>query len=258
VGQAPRDLTAALLAGEPAEELESPAGMRVAAGYVVCAWHVARPSPPGTARSTLVRRRRIRGAFDDRFDTTVLTVLDERGGTARCQRRRGVGARAGHAAVPLGELADVVGAPMVASAAVAHSVSAVPDAAQEAREVLFVALRLARLPGLYLLDDLVLEVQLARPGVANDRLVQRLAPLRSRHELLTTLRAVIEAKDNRRRAAAELHVHPNTLAYRLRRIAEVTGLDPADAEGMRVLSAALTAHDLREAGYGGEIAGAGQ
>lgn len=259
VGQARRDLTAALLAGEAADELESPAGMRVAAGYVVCAWHVARPSPPGTARSTLVRRRRIRGAFDDRFDTTVLTVLDERGGTALIPAAAGesVSVRATLRCF-LGELAGIVGVPMVASAAVAHSGGAVPDAAQEAREVLFVALRLAHLPGLYLLDDLVLEVQLARPGVANDRLVQRLAPLRSRRELLTTLRAVIEAKDNRRRAAAELHVHPNTLAYRMRRIAEVTGLDPADAEGMRVLSAALTVHDLREAGYGGEIAGAGQ
>ncbi|MPY83344.1 MAG: hypothetical protein GEV00_08465 [Actinophytocola sp.] len=134
MGQARRDLTAALLAGEPAEELESPAGMRVAAGYVVCAWHVARPSPPGTARSTLVRRRRIWGAFDDRFDTTVLTVLDERGGTAL------IPATAGESASVLatlrcflGELAGIVGAPMVASAAVAHSVSAVPDAAQEAR-----------------------------------------------------------------------------------------------------------------------------
>jgi len=149
-----------------------------------------------------VRRRRIWGAFDDWFDTTVLTVLDERGGTALVPASAGESARVlATLRCFLGELADVVGAPMVASAAVAHSVSAVPDAAEEAREVLFVALRLAPRPGLYLLDDLVLEVQLARPGVANDRLVQRLAPLRSGHELLTTLRAVIEAKDNRGRAA---------------------------------------------------------
>ncbi|MPY77774.1 MAG: hypothetical protein GEV04_04625 [Actinophytocola sp.] len=248
VGQARRDLAAALLTGEAADELETPAGVRVAEGYVVCVWHVARPSPPGTVRSTLVRRRRVRGAFDDEFNTTVLTVLDERGGTALVPT---VPEHAGDVLVTLrgflAELTGIVGAPVVATAAVAPSVAEVPDAAREAREVLRVALRLERPPGLFLLDDLVLEVQLARPGVANDRLVQRLAPLRSRQELLTTLRAVIDAKDNRRRAASVLHVHPNTLAYRLRRIAEVTGLDPADPEGMRVLSAALTAHDLREA-----------
>ncbi|GAA5116177.1 helix-turn-helix domain-containing protein [Haloechinothrix salitolerans] len=252
VGQARRDLAAALLAGDPAEGLETPAGVRVAEGYVVCVWHVARPSPPGTVRSTLVRRRRVRGAFDAEFDTTVLTVLDERGGTGLVPT---VPERADDVMATLrrflNELNGIVGAPVVATAAVAPTVGEVPDAAQEAREVLRVALRLERAPGLYALDDLVLEVQLARPGVANDRLVQRLAPLRSRHELLTTLRAVIEAKDNRRKAASALHVHPNTLAYRLRRIAEVTGLDPADPEGMRVLSAALTAHDLREAASAG-------
>ncbi|MPY98895.1 MAG: hypothetical protein GEU97_13020 [Actinophytocola sp.] len=248
VGQARRDLAAALLAGEAVDELETPAGVTVAEGYVVCVWHVARPSPPGTVRSTLVRRRRVRGAFDAQFDTTVLSVLDERGGTVLVPT---VPERADDV-VPtlrgfLGELAGIVGAPVVATAAVATTAGEVPDAAQEAREVLRVALRLEREPGLYVLDDLVLEVQLARPGVANDRLVQRLAPLRSRQELLSTLRAVIHAKDNRRKAASALHVHPNTLAYRLRRIAEVTGFDPADPEGMRVLSAALTAHDLREA-----------
>lgn len=252
VGQARRDLAAALLAGEVVEELETPAGVRVAEGYVACVWHVARPSPPGTVRSTLVRRRRVRGAFDAEFDTTVLTVLDERGGTALVPT---VPERAGDVVSTLRgflrELTGIVGAPVVATAAVAPTAGEVPDAAQEAREVLRVALRLEREPGLYLLDDLVLEVQLARPGVANDRLVQRLAPLRSRRELLTTLRAVIDAKDNRRKAASALHVHPNTLAYRLRRIAEVTGLDPADPEGMRVLSAALTAHDLREAAVSG-------
>lgn len=248
VGQARRDLAAALLAGDAVDELETPAGVTVAEGYVVCVWHVARPSPPGTVRSTLVRRRRVRGAFDAQFDTTVLSVLDERGGTALVPT---VPERADDVVTMLrgflAELTGIVGAPVVATAAVATTSGEVPDAAQEAREVLRVALRLEREPGLYVLDDLVLEVQLARPGVANDRLVQRLAPLRSRQELLTTLRAVIGAKDNRRKAASALHVHPNTLAYRLRRIAEVTGFDPADSEGMRVLSAALTAHDLREA-----------
>lgn len=252
VGQARRDLAAALLAGEPVQEMETPAGVAVADGYVVCVWRVARPSPPGTVRSTLVRRRRVRGAFDAEFDRTVLTVLDERGGTALVPTGR---SGAGDVVVALrgflGELTGIVGAPVVATAAVATTSGEVPDAAQEAREVLRVASLLQREPGLYLLDDLVLEAQLAQPGVANDRLVRLLAPLGSRRELLTTLRAVIDARDNRRKAASALHVHPNTLAYRLRRIAEITGLDPADPEGMRVLSAALTAHDLREAAVSG-------
>lgn len=117
--------------------------------------------------------------------------------------------------------------------------------------MLDVALRLGRPPGLYQLDDLVLETQLAAGGRAGERLVELLAPLRERPELLATLRTLLAAKENRRQAATILHVHPNTLTYRLRRIAECSGYDPTEPAGLRVLAAAVIAQDLR----GGAVAG---
>ncbi|MDG4863407.1 helix-turn-helix domain-containing protein, partial [Streptomyces sp. T-3] len=49
----------------------------------------------------------------------------------------------------------------------------------------------------------------------------------------------------RRPTAAELHVHPNTVDYRLRRISELTGLDPANTADVPLLSAALAARSTR-------------
>lgn len=243
-GEARRDLIAALLVGVPAGALAERAGIQLAAGYLVLRWD-AEPAED-EPRATALARRRVRGALDDRFGATVLTTLDEYGGTALIPS--GDSGRAEMLVVVrsfVAELTGIVGARATAAAGIADTSDGVPAAADEAEQVLDVALRLRRPAGLYLLDDLLLEVQLARPGIAADRLVQRVDPLLSRPDLLATLRVFLHAKHNRRRAAAALHVHPNTVDYRLRRIAEVTGLDPTEPDAMRILTAGITAHELR-------------
>ncbi|WP_341538463.1 helix-turn-helix domain-containing protein [Streptacidiphilus pinicola] len=51
-------------------------------------------------------------------------------------------------------------------------------------------------------------------------------------------------RDRRTEAAAHaLHIHPNTLAYRLRRFAELTGRDPATTESFAEVWLALRAAD---------------
>ncbi|MEV7028513.1 helix-turn-helix domain-containing protein, partial [Kitasatospora sp. NPDC093558] len=45
--------------------------------------------------------------------------------------------------------------------------------------------------------------------------------------------------------AAQQHVHPNTVDYRIRRIAALTGLNPAEHGDRIKLSAALAALDTR-------------
>ena len=50
---------------------------------------------------------------------------------------------------------------------------------------------------------------------------------------------------NRRRTAGSLHVHPNTVDYRLRRIGQLTGMDAAQPEQLPRLLAAMAAHDAR-------------
>jgi sugar diacid utilization regulator len=120
----------------------------------------------------------------------------------------------------------------------------VPVAGAEASEVLRLALEQGRPAGTYRLDDVLLEYVLSRPSEAGGKLADLLAPLRSGPELVATLEGYFAADFDRRRAAASLNIHPNTLDYRLRRVHELTGLSLSTAHGLQVLGAALTARRL--------------
>ena len=57
----------------------------------------------------------------------------------------------------------------------------------------------------------------------------RLTALRSQHaEVASSLLAYLDALGDVRSAAAKLHVHPSTLRHRVRRAAEVAGIDLDD------------------------------
>jgi hypothetical protein len=62
--------------------------------------------------------------------------------------------------------------------------------------------------------------------------------------LVPTLVTFMECQLDRRRAAARLHVHPNTLDYRLRRIAELTGLDLGRPDDITTVTLALKQRSL--------------
>lgn len=88
------------------------------------------------------------------------------------------------------------------------------------------------------LDDVYLEAVLDRLGEVleddDDRSYGPIARLISYDaengtELTGSLRAYLEAFGDVGRAAADVHVHPNTFRYRLRRICEVSGLDLEDS-----------------------------
>ena len=64
--------------------------------------------------------------------------------------------------------------------------------------------------------------------------------LRSGADLRQTLVSWLEADGDVRVAAEQLHLHPNTLRYRLRRAAEVTGIDLEDPLQRLVTHLALT------------------
>ncbi len=59
-------------------------------------------------------------------------------------------------------------------------------------------------------------------------------------DLLLTLDAYYHCDMNRALTASTLNVHPRTLDYRLRRVRDLTGLDPASTRGVRVLSTVVT------------------
>lgn len=101
--------------------------------------------------------------------------------------------------------------------------------------------RAGRPAGLYRLADVLLDYQLSRPSQALSGLAALLAPLDRKPELLRTLEHYLAGGLDRRGTGTALHVHPNTVAYRVRRIGELTGLDPARPGDLQLLNAALVA-----------------
>jgi DNA-binding PucR family transcriptional regulator len=63
-------------------------------------------------------------------------------------------------------------------------------------------------------------------------------------DLIDTLRTYFACNHDRNKAAGMLHVHPNTVTQRLRRIAQLCEADLADPSVTLQFSAALTVHDV--------------
>jgi DNA-binding PucR family transcriptional regulator len=144
----------------------------------------------------------------------------------------------------VGRLGVAAGSDVLAGGAVAIGVNDILRAGRQAKDIVRLARQLHRPPGGYLLQDVLLEYQLTRPSDAHAALSGLLDPLDRNPDLPHTLEVYLENDLDRRRTAAALHVHPNTLDYRLRRIVELTGLDPATSRGLQLLGAALAARRL--------------
>ncbi|MEV7601926.1 helix-turn-helix domain-containing protein [Kitasatospora sp. NPDC089797] len=266
-----QSLLTALLAGTPAEEAAARAGTGLPAGYAVLCLSLAdHPDEhsPGVDPGIAARRklRRFGAELDHRTRQSALTALTPSGGLVlvplpttpdRAPDRTAdrpsdaptaptpLTAPAAEEAWPqlaavLAAAAREAGVPVLAGAAAAVPAE-VPDAAALAYEVLDVARAFGRPPGLHRLDDVLLEYQLTRPSRARSRLAALLEPLDEAGELLTTLRTHLAGGLNRRHTASALHLHPNTVDYRLRRIAVLTGLDPARPADVLRITAALAA-----------------
>ena len=93
-------------------------------------------------------------------------------------------------------------------------------------------------------EDHLLEVLVGRsPRMATRLRARVLAPLAdSQHgELLRTLHTLVSCDFDRAATSAALHVHRNTLAYRLKRIEEITGLDLDDPRVLALVYLASSA-----------------
>ncbi|MGW6918761.1 PucR family transcriptional regulator [Kitasatospora sp. NPDC054939] len=258
-------LISRLLAGGDPRAAADRAGIRLPPSYLVLAVAVG-PHPderqPGVSHSVAARRklRRLRNELQRRTAGVLLSALSPHSGLVLVP---GTGDPADFGAADrerlarqVAHLARVCGAELLVAAAVAAP-DGVAEAARLAGEVRQVAQSSGRGPGLYLLDDVLLEYQLSRPGPARDRLAALLAPLTARPELLDTLRAFLACGLDRRLSAARLQVHPNTVDYRLRKATEFTGLDAARGADRLTLHAALTAHDATAPRSGSVFGSAG-
>ncbi|WP_063821024.1 PucR family transcriptional regulator [Nocardia araoensis] len=233
-------LTSALLGGHASSMMARECGIPVADEYFVLA--VAVPAHPDESLphldSRVVARRKLRrlqSGLADLFDGRALSLLSVDGGTILIPTTQLSTLDLDRVVEKLSAAARV---PLTATVVTARP-RQVSAAAAQAHELLDTVEQLGREPGLYRFTELALQYQLTRPGIGRDVLGTQVAPLMEHPDLLETLRIHIDNDLNRQRTARQLHVHPNTVDYRLRRIAQLTGLDPADARGLWYLRSAL-------------------
>lgn len=233
-------LLSALVAGDRLDRFTEP---RPAAWYIVLTLAFARHADEadrGRRGGVAARRKihRVRAALDAFAGEPSLTALDATGGTALLPVVT---------PPPWDELCKLVdgaaesaGIEVTAAAAVSDP-AGIPAAVDQTAQIVQIARAGARPPGLYRLADVLLDYQLSRPGDALPELAALLDPVDGKPDLLRTLQEYLHRDLDRRGTAAALHIHPNTLAYRIRRVTELTGLSPARPSDLQLIQAALVA-----------------
>jgi hypothetical protein len=250
---AQRALASALLTGEPGDALAARLGVRLASSYLVVALALRQhpdEGEPGVGGAIAARRkvRRVQAGLEEIAGEPVLSLLDPSGGSVLLPLAVGSTADIGalvQSAVT--RLTAAAGAGVLAGAAAATGIGDVARAGRQALDVVRLARQIGKPDGGYLLRDVLLEYQLTRPSDAHAALRELLDPLDRNPDLQHTLEVYLANDLDRRQTATTLHVHPNTLDYRLRRIVELTGLDPSTSRGLQLLGAALAARQLGDA-----------
>lgn len=240
-GDAGDTVAEALVGGVATRSLTRAAGVRPATTYLVLAVELAPHHEEGDPR--LDRRitahrkvRRVRAEVLRLCGDRALTRMTADGGIVLIPRERFDPAGAG----PLVDRLAVAAQTRIRATCVLADVAGIPEAAERATAVLDIMRRL-RLVGFHRFEDLSLEYQLTRPGAARRQLAALLDPLDRHPVLLDTLIAHLATRATRLSTARVLHVHPNTIDYRLNRIAEITGLDPLRPDGIWRIRSALVA-----------------
>lgn len=244
-----RSLMSALVAGEDLDAVAARTGLRLAPQYLALTLVIGENDDErgsGVSGTVAARRklRRIQAELDQITGESALTVLDGSGGTVLvpCPANPPDWEQLREAVVRLGR---VLGADLHVAGAFAAPTE-VPEAVEQTGQVVALVARTRRPPGLYRLADVLLEYQLSRPSAAQRELAGLLTPLVGKPELMQTLEEYVAAGLNRRATAAALAVHANTVDYRMRRVFELTGLNPADPADLPHIGAALVARRVRE------------
>ena len=247
-----RALASALLTGEPPEGLAARLGVHLAPSYLVVAFQLGshpdeREGGVGGAIAARRKVRRAQAALDDVAGEPVLSLLEPGGGSALLPLVAGASADVSELVQQIVlRLTAAAGTDVLAGAAAASGIGDVVRAGRQANDVVRLARQVGMPEGGYVLRDVLLEYQLTRPSDAHDALRELLDPLDRNPDLQHTLEVYLAKDLDRRQTATNLHVHPNTLDYRLRRIVELTGLDPSTSRGLQLLGAALAARRLAD------------
>ncbi|AHH19573.1 putative transcriptional regulator [Nocardia nova SH22a] len=236
-------LGAVLIGGQNPAAMARAAGIAIAEEYAVLALALP-PENPAHAehvRTDAHRLTRIRRAVSATCGAGTLPLLGALGGTVL---------------IPADDLDDPVPSALlvrlrqaargpVSMVAVPSLIDSIPQSTQLAHELLDVVHRLRYAPGMYRFEDLTLEYQLTRPGAATEHLSRTLEPIVGHPDLVKTLRQHIDNNFHRQQTARALNIHSNTVDYRLRRVKDLTGLDPYRLTDLWHLQSALVAHMYR-------------
>ncbi|WP_280273454.1 PucR family transcriptional regulator [Nocardia wallacei] len=235
-------LTSALLSGHAAtSSMIRECGIDVVDAYHVVA--MALPPHPeeqlaGLDPKVVARRklRRVQSALATGHRGQTLALLNITGGTVLIP--------AALADSDLDQLVTTLsraGQIPITAATVTADRDDIPTAAKHAHDLLDTVQRLHRPAGVYRMADVALEYQLTRPGPGLSSLVAMLTPLEDHPELLQTLETHLGNGLDRQSTARDLHLHANTVDYRLKRITRLTGCDPSRVSDQGLLRAALVA-----------------
>ncbi|WP_063065608.1 PucR family transcriptional regulator [Nocardia violaceofusca] len=233
----------ALLEGRSVSEIGARYGVTIAERYRVLAL-ATQPDRHCDGDDVIgkdLRVQRLRHALAERAGGATLSTLSATGGTVLFPAAEVAATGVEHLVAEIGRAAHL----SIAATVVEASITDIADAAERAHELLDIVQRLELPCGLYGFDELALEYQLTRPGPALAHLRALLAPLDGHPDLLATLRCHIAAGLNRRRTGKTLNLHPNTVDYRLRRIAELTGFHAHRYPDLWYLRSALVVHSVR-------------
>ncbi|MGW0634950.1 PucR family transcriptional regulator [Nocardia salmonicida] len=246
--------TSALLDGRATTAMARRCGLPITDRYHLLALSI--PSPSTTFDDAIDHRvasrraiARIRSELVGNGGRGVLSVLNSCGGTILIPTPVLLPAQLEPLVEAVAEAADAV----VTAVHLEVAVDTIPEMVHTLHDMVDVANRLAEVLSappktrLYEFDQLAAEYQLTRPGAVRESLARRLDPLMDHPLLLSTLTVFLLNDHNRQRAARKLFVHPNTVDHRLKRIAVITGLDAARADGQWALRAALVARTFPRA-----------
>ncbi|WP_242904386.1 PucR family transcriptional regulator [Actinomadura terrae] len=229
-----QQLAEALLTGDPvASGLAEVLGLPLAAGYTVTVVRIAGrgPDTPAAERQKIVGALTAEHRVPLRWREPLEVVALVPGDTAQARVRRSAldFARA---------VAGAVGRPCAVGASSARR-HALPDALAMARRIAEAAPLRAVPREVSTLQDVFVELGAGRLPEVERWLRQVAQQLARGPDLVTTLDAYYRHDMNRLATASHLHIHPRTVDYRLHRARELTGIAPATAHGVRVLTAAV-------------------
>lgn len=239
-------VTSALLGGHPATAMARDANVPIADRYYVLALAVPThrdENDPRLDRQVVARRklRRLQSALATLLDGRALPLLSVDGGTILVPTDACTEDGIDELVRNLSAATYVdITATLVSAAA-----GDIPAATRQAHELLDIVEQLGLDARVYRFAELALEYQLTRPGAGRTHLDRLLDPLDDHPDLLQTLQTYIDTNRNRARTARQLHVHPNTVDYRMQRIGELTGLDPTNGRTWWYLYSSLVARRSR-------------